>query len=133
MAVVMGVVVVTGVAMVMAMAAIRVTAMAAIPVMAAIQAPMVLLFMHPRWLHRHNQHHRVPASNPARNPDEPAQGCVGSSLFNKPTCLHQHAIKVRLEKALPDYLFNDNVKFASVFVNADDSVDSVLRGPAYAG
>jgi len=137
MAVVMGVgvVVVMAPAMVMAMVAIRVMAMVAIPVMvalamAAIQAPMVLLVMHPRWLHRHNQHHRVLASNPARNPDEPAQGCVGSSLLNELTYLHQQAIKIRIENALPDYLFNDNFLFASGFVNADDSS---LREPAYAG
>jgi hypothetical protein len=50
--------------------------------MVAIQAPMVLLLMLPRRLHPHNQQHRVLASNPARNPDELAQGGVGSSLVN---------------------------------------------------
>jgi hypothetical protein len=84
----------------------------------------------PRRLHPHNRPHLTITSNLTRNQDEPAQIGVGSSLLNESTCLHQHAIKVRLEKALPDYRFNDNVKFASAFVNADDSV---LRGPAYAG
>ena len=63
-------------AMAMAMAAIRV---GVVLVMAAILAPMALrMVMLPRRLLLHNQQHRVLASNLARNPDEPAQGCVGS-------------------------------------------------------
>jgi hypothetical protein len=71
-------------AMAMAMVAIPAMAMA-IPAMAmvAIPAPMVLrMVMLPLRLLLHNQQHRLLASNLARNPDEPAQGCVGSFLFN---------------------------------------------------
>jgi hypothetical protein len=58
---------------------------------AAILAAMVLLLRMvmlplPRELHPHNQQ---VASNPARNPDEPAQGRAGSFLFNEFTCFHQ--------------------------------------------
>ena len=90
---VMGVVVVMVMVMVtvmaMVMAAIPAMAMVAIRVagvvlaMAVILAPMALrMVMLPRLLLLHNQQHRVLASNLARNPNEPAQGCVGSFLFN---------------------------------------------------
>jgi hypothetical protein len=75
--------------MAMVMAAIPAMAMVAIRVvgvvldMAGILAPMVLrMVMLPLRLLLHNQQHRLLASNLARNPDEPAQGCVGSFLFN---------------------------------------------------
>ena len=126
MAVVMGVDVVMAPAMAMAMVAIPVMVALA---MAAIQAPMVLLVMPPRRLHPHNQPHQPVASNPTRNPDEPAQVGVSSSLLNELTDLLQQALKIRFENALPDYLFNNNFPFTSGFVNADDSG---LRGLAYA-
>jgi hypothetical protein len=84
-----GVVVVMVTVMAMVMAAIPAMAMVAIRVvgvvlvMAAILAPMALrMVMLPLRLLLHNQQHRVLASNLARNPDGPAQGCVGSFLLN---------------------------------------------------
>ena len=81
-AVVMGVVVVVVMVTVLAMVMAAIPAMAmAIPAMAmvAILAPKALrMVMLPLRLLLHNQQHRVLASNLERNPDEPAQGCVGS-------------------------------------------------------
>jgi len=80
MVVVMDVVMVEAMAMAMVIPAMAMV----IPAMAmvAIPASMVLLSMLLRRLHPRNPQHRVLASNLVRNPDEPAQGCVGSFLFN---------------------------------------------------
>jgi hypothetical protein len=107
-----------------------VVALPALAVAVAIQAPMVRRMVAlPRRLRTHNRQHLLLASNLTRNPDEPAQICVSSSLLNELTDLHQQAFKIRFENALPDYLFNNNFPFTSGFVNADDSG---LRGLAYA-
>jgi hypothetical protein len=64
----------------MATAVFRGVVLATVPMAAAIQAPMVLrMVMLPRQLHP-PQHQQL-ASNPARNPDKPAQRCVGSFLI----------------------------------------------------
>jgi hypothetical protein len=56
-------------------------------VMAAIPAPMVhRMVTLPRWPHLHNQPHPKLASNPARDTDNPAQGCAGL-LFIGAICL----------------------------------------------
>jgi hypothetical protein len=66
-------------------------------VMAAILAPGALRMVTlPRRPHQHDQQHPVVASNPAGNPDEPAQGCVGSFLFNGSTCFHQQSMSLNM-------------------------------------
>ena len=67
------------VALAMVDLAMVVLAMVVLATAAAILAPMVLrMVMLPLRLHPYNQQHRLVTSNPASNPVEPAQGCVGS-------------------------------------------------------